>query len=325
MQSVVKLPAALQSALRCPVCKHGLEQTNDQFLCINAECGAIFPIVHGIPVLVNEQRSLFKIDDFIKQKPTFFAPRSNLIDIFDRLLPQLQRGTNSLQNYQDLTRLLLKRSSAPCVLVIGGSIEGRNMQPLLRHSPPIYLVDSDVAFGPRTTIIVDAHDIPFADETFDGVIAQAVLEHVIDPARCVEEIHRVLKRTGLVYAETPFMYPVHAGAYDFTRFTLLGHRRLFRRFEEIKSGAGNGPGAALAWSWQYFLLSFASSRWSRSFIRAFVRLTAFWLKYVDLYLEKKPGSLDAATGYFFLGQKSNAVLPDRQLISMYSGGHNRGS
>ena len=31
-------------------------------------------------------------------------------------------------------------------------------------------------------------------ETFDCVIIQAVLEHVLDPKRCVKEIHRVLKK-----------------------------------------------------------------------------------------------------------------------------------
>ncbi len=41
-------------------------------------------------------------------------------------------------------------------------------------------------------LICDAHDIPFADRSFDGVIVQAVLEHVVDPFRCCEEIHRVL-------------------------------------------------------------------------------------------------------------------------------------
>ena len=48
--------------------------------------------------------------------------------------------------------------------------------------------------------------------------------------------------------------------YDFTRFTHLGHRRLFRRFEEIESGAVCGPGMTLAWSYTYFLTSFTTSR-----------------------------------------------------------------
>ncbi|CAH2407660.1 hypothetical protein MES5069_620012 [Mesorhizobium escarrei] len=33
------------------------------------------------------------------------------------------------------------------------------------------------------------------------------------------------------------MQQVHEGAYDFTRFTELGHRWLFRRFETISRGA----------------------------------------------------------------------------------------
>jgi hypothetical protein len=67
----------------------------------------------------------------------------------------------------------------------------------------------------------------------------------------------VLKDGGIVYAETPFMQQVHGSAYDFTRFTWLGHRRLFRKFKEIKSGTCGGPGMALIWSWRYFLRTFS--------------------------------------------------------------------
>jgi SAM-dependent methyltransferase len=321
VQPLSTLPAALYPLLRCPVCKQPLKQQENRFVCVDDGCGSIFPTVHGIPVLLNEQRSVFTIDDFVRQRPTFFKPpRMRPIELIEQLLPELQRADKARQWYERFTQLLLERSPNPLVLVVGGGIEGRGMKPLLQYCPPIQLVDSDVSFGPRTMLICDAHDIPFADGTFDGVVAQAVLEHVVDPARCVEEIHRVLKHDALVYAQTPFMQQVHGGAYDFTRFTLLGHRRLFRKFAEIESGAGNGPGAALAWSWQYFLLSFATSWWARGLIRSFVRLTAFWLKYVDIYLERKPGMLDAATGYFFLGRKSDKLLSDRELITLYRGG-----
>ncbi len=149
---------------------------------------------------------------------------------------------------------------------------GEGIEAITAH-PRIELVESDAAFGPRTTLVCDAHSLPFEDNSFDGVIVQAVLEHVVDPWRCVEEIHRVLKEDSLVYAETPFMVQVHGGRYDFTRFTHLGHRRLFRKFEEIESGAVCGPGMALAWSYRYFLLSFTTSKLLRSLIGVFVRLT----------------------------------------------------
>src|SRR5207244_1565848 len=73
------------------------------------------------------------------------------------------------------------------------------------------------------------------------------------------EIWRVLKPDGLVCAETPFMQQVHGGCYDFIRFSLLGHRRLFQAFEEVRSGIAVGPGTALAWSWTYFLTSFCGT------------------------------------------------------------------
>ena len=118
----------------------------------------------------------------------------------------------------------------------------------------------DVSFAPKTKLIADGHDIPFEDNTFDCVIIQAVLEHVLDPVRCVDEIHRVLKMTGIVYSETPFIQQVHMQQYDFTRFTYLGHRRLFRKFIEIEHEPLMGPGTALAWSYTHFLRSFGKSK-----------------------------------------------------------------
>ena len=129
----------------------------------------------------------------------------------------------------------------------------------------------------------------------------------------------VLKEGGVVYVETPFMQQVHAGRYDFTRFTHLGHRRLFRRFEEIESGVVGGPAMALSWSIQYFLYSAVSSRQARRVVTVATRLLLFWLKYLDFYLNKKPGALDAASGYYFLGRRSNHTLSDRDLVKLYRG------
>lgn len=288
--------------------------------CTGSGCGARFPIVHGIPVLIHEASSVFGIDDFVSQRTTFFANlnKSRLKTTMQRLMPKIGRNIKGKANYARLSEVLLGQSKAPRVLVIGGSIVGQGMESFGGNGA-IELVETDVAFGPRTMLICDAHDIPFEDHSFDGVIVQAVLEHVVDPYRCAEEIHRVLKDTGIVYAETPFMQQVHGGRYDFTRFTHLGHRRLFRKFEEIDSGAVCGPGMALAWAYQYFLLSFTSSRIARRFIHLFASLTSFYLKYFDYLLINKPGTLDAASGYYFLGRKSKQVLSDKDLIKSYKG------
>jgi ubiquinone/menaquinone biosynthesis C-methylase UbiE len=180
------------------------------------------------------------------------------------------------------------------------------------------LIESDISFGPRTMLICDAHDIPFDDFSFDGVIVQAVLEHVIDPYLCASEIFRVLKKDGLVYAETPFMQQVHGKQFDFTRFTYLGHRRLFRRFQEISSGAISGPGMALAWSWRFFLASFTKNEVIKNILLVFAHLTSFYFKYFDYILIKKDSALDAASAYYFMGRKSERILTDKELISLYN-------
>jgi SAM-dependent methyltransferase len=279
-------------------------------------------VIDGVPIVIDEKNSIFSLEDFAAQRNTTFRLQPGrseaLLQRLLDLLPEITTPIGVKENYANLRDLLLSRSTQPKVLVLGGSILGQGMEELA-SARSLELIGTDVSFGPLTALVCDAHDIPFEDETFDGVIAQAVLEHVVDPYRCVEEIHRVLKPQGLVYAETPFMQQVHMGRYDFTRFTHSGHRRLFRRFREIAAGSICGPGVALAWSYQYFLLSFTRSRILRGLIRAFVRLTSFHLKYADYYLIDKSAALDAASGLFFLGRKEGTTLTDRELIEYYRG------
>lgn len=304
----------------CPVCKSKIERSEEQFLCTAYECGKQYPIIDGIPVLINEDSSIFSISDFVSRGKTTLNLRTSqgIRKLFAQTMPSIGKNLSGAENYQKLVELLAEQTSNPKVLVLGGGIVGSGMEPLL-EAKYIDLIETDVSFGPRTNLICDAHDIPFKDNSFDAVVVQAVLEHVADPYRCVEEIHRVLTNQGLVYADTPFMQQVHMGRYDFTRFTLLGHRRLFRKFEEVYSGISCGPGMALSWSYQYFLLSFTTSHALRKFIIYFVSMTSFFLKYFDNYLIKKTGATDAASSFYFLGKKSNNILSDRELVKSYKG------
>ena len=315
----LKLPGFARELLRCPVCRTALEMAGEELVCAGPECRTRFPIVDGVPVLINDENSVFAREDFVARRSTTFdLGISGVKRALIRMMPSISRNLKARQNYEKLAPLLLTQSKSPRLLVVGGSVSGQGMEALAAN-PAFEFVETDVSFGPRTMLICDAHDIPFADGVFDAVIIQAVLEHVVDPYRCVAEVHRVLRDRGIVYAETPFMQQVHMGQYDFTRFTHLGHRRLFRAFEELDSGAAGGPGMALAWSYQYFLMSFAPSRPLRALARAFARFTSFFLKYFDHYLIDKPGTLDAASGYYFLGQKSDGTLSDRDLIKLYRG------
>jgi SAM-dependent methyltransferase len=297
------------SLLACPICKEKLTKHKDGFEC--RKCETIFPIIKNVPVLINKKNSLFSVQSFYNNKSERKYKR-----ILKKIIPRISLNLKAKDNYLKLSDLLRERQNKSLVLVVGGGSTGQGIE-LIVDNPNIIPVETDVYFGKRNQIVADAHDLPFFSGSFDAVIIQVVLEHVVDPHRCVEEIYRVLKNDGIVYAETPFMQQVHGGEFDFTRFTLGGHRRLFRYFKEIDSGIVGGPGMVLAWSISYFVGSFSKSRALKYFRFAILPFFIFWLKYFDYYFIKKPWVSDAASGVFFIGIKSNSPVTDKEIIKNY--------
>jgi SAM-dependent methyltransferase len=68
-------------------------------------------------------------------------------------------------------------------------------------------------------VVAPADDMPFADESFDCVIATEVLEHCRDPLATLSEIRRVLADGGEAFITTPFMLGLHEQPYDYYRYT----------------------------------------------------------------------------------------------------------
>lgn len=301
----------------CPICLARVVHQDNAIVCSNPVCRKTYPVVDEIPVLINEESSVFSFDDFAANKTTYFQKRGWLVEWINRNVPSISHNLVARQNYKRLAELALEGNTSARILVIGGSIIGQGFE-ILSENSALELVETDVSFGPRVTMICDAHDLPFVDGSFDVVIAQAVLEHVVDPFRCVSEFYRVLRDDGLIYAETPFMQQVHGGKYDFMRFTYRGHRRLFRNFEEIQAGITGGPGMSLAWSWQYFLRSYAKSARAQMYLTLLGRFTGFYLKYFDYFFKHTQAAYDAASGFYFMGRKSKIVLSDRDLVRYYS-------
>lgn len=303
--------------LQCPGCCGQLIESDEEFGCESCDC--VFPIANGIPILVVPEKSLFDIETFTNNDPTFFRPVGRTREFISSIVPDVSLNVSSDKVYEQMRDQLLAHSDCPQILVVGGGVVGGGMDCLV-DDPQIKLIETDAAIAPRTNLVCDGHDLPFADQSVDAVIVQAVLEHVVDPHRCVAEIFRVLKPGGLVYSDTPFIQQVHGRQFDFTRFTRLGHRRLFRQFEEIDSGVSCGPGVALAWTARYFLLSFFENQKLRAAASLFARLTLWPFKYFDLYLVNKQSASDAASAFYFYGSKSEHVLTDRELIASYQGG-----
>jgi len=85
----------------------------------------------------------------------------------------------------------------------------------------------------------DGQNLPFDDSSFDAVFAYAVLEHVSDLPKILDEIRRVLKKDGMLFiSRTPKKYSYS----EFLARVLKipAHDRLFTRGEISRCLKGNG-------------------------------------------------------------------------------------
>lgn len=304
----------ISDKLICPVCRHKIS-FNDHFIkCF--VCGNEFPVINSIPILINEDDSIFNIKDYTAPIVTQKQRIKRNIKYLLSLLPSLSNNLSSKRNFQLLQKLLSDKVK-PKILIIGGAQITTDTEMIINSNNIV--IESDIYIGERTQIILDSHHIPFENETFDLIIFQAVLEHVADPYKCIQEAHRVLNSDGLIFAATPFMQQVHMKAFDFTRFTHLGHRRLFREFEEIESGVFAGTGVALGWSIRAFTNSFFNNKYINKIFQLIVSFLFFWLKYFDYIIRNKRGTYDGASGFYFIGRKSNKILSDKELIKLFRG------
>lgn len=309
------MPDWVHACLCCPACGGPLKREVFGLEC--SQCNGCFPEVGGRPILIDARSSIFDPASFTSGSPTYFKRSRRLLGWLGRALPSPSARPRTRPNLRRLRDLLLAEQPRPRVLVLGCGHGGYGLEEL--DDDRISILNCDVALTVPVAIVCDGQSLPFKDGTFDAVVAQFVLQHVVDPYRCVAEIHRVLGPLGLVYAETAFVQHVCGGAYDFQRFTHLGIRRLFARFEELAAGAAMGPATALVWSYENLLLALVGGRRRRSIVKAFARISASPVKLLDYWIIGRPAALDAASAIYFLGRKVENVLPDRDLPGLYRG------
>ncbi|MDO5572633.1 MAG: class I SAM-dependent methyltransferase [bacterium] len=70
-------------------------------------------------------------------------------------------------------------------------------------------VDYDPDF-PGIRQAVDITNIPCDDDSFDRIICNHVLEHIVDEQRALQEIKRVLKPNGICYLSVPIDYKMES-------------------------------------------------------------------------------------------------------------------
>jgi ubiquinone/menaquinone biosynthesis C-methylase UbiE len=308
----------LRAILCCPRCLNAFSPNvgeDDRWFCSDKNClyaSTGFPVVDGRPVLIDFERSIFSGEAFAAQNGNSVLPREEKPSLKSRIKAFLLGSNKVAERHQELIAAEMKKlSPRPRLLMVGGGTIGSGIRALYDQAQ-VEIVGTDVYVSPHTQVVADGHQLPFVTASFDGVWIQAVLEHVLNPAEVVAEIYRVLKPNGVVYADTPFMQQVHEHAYDFTRFTLSGHRWLFRRFRLLGAGVVSGAGSATIWSIRYLVRAISGS----DKLATGMSLMFFWLRFFD-YMAKPGVGADAACGVYFFGRKSEHTIDARSIVRFY--------
>jgi SAM-dependent methyltransferase len=144
----------------------------------------------------------------------------------------------------------------------------------IRKVPGAIGIDHNPASRADVICDLDHFPYPFADNSFDAVLAIHVIEHVADIIRAIEEFHRLVKPNGRIRIETPHYT-------DFSSFCDPTHRShlnsfSFRYFGEDHGGFGYYSKVRLRevkvrvtllrlWKWLGFEFLVNRSTWCRRY------------------------------------------------------------
>lgn len=185
----------------CPTCRRPLDiDTRGQ-----CECGFKVSFIDNVPVL----RTLASEEQVDYRVESSTLPIQNSSNLQIEFVQQALK-TNGM------------------ILELGAGIDVCTHPNLVKTDAFVYSSDLDY--------VVDAHAMPFEDNTFDFVYSLAVFEHLHSPWVAAKEILRVLKPGGRVYVLTAFMQHLHGYPHHYFNMTTMGAERIFSDFEIISCG-----------------------------------------------------------------------------------------
>ena len=201
--------STLVSLLACPACGSPLGGTVEALGCTSIDCHRIYPSVgsNSTPILIESEASIVDVSALLKTGAVSQFSREAggwLSRLVTRITVHRNRTAERFVQQLAIDLIAETQDRRPRLLIVGGGAVGNGIESLYAD-PSLDLLAFDIYESEQCQFIADAHQIPLQNRTVDGVLIQAVLEHVLNPQGVVDEIHRVLRPGGLVYADTPFM------------------------------------------------------------------------------------------------------------------------
>ena len=249
-----------------------------------------YPMVGGVPILLNDREAVDRYaaqsDKMLAEYREFGAKKS--------LLAPIKWFTKEDWRNPKATAWMDRLAELPVVIAIGGG-PARDRERYL---------NVNIGPFPNVDIVGDALELPFADASVDGVVIQAVLEHLTDPWAALREISRVLKPAGLCLATTPFLQPYHGYPSHWQNFTQAGHALALEKagLTIVDQGVAVGPTYAITTLVADYFLNYAPRPLRKLLWRAAI-LFGSLLRPLDRKLVNHPNAHVLASVTYAVGQK----------------------
>lgn len=186
------------------------------------------------------------------------------------------------------------------VIDLGGKRENKRgtFQPPEAQANAWWYLNLDLSTRPN--IFADVNCSPLKTSSVNCILCTEVLEHIPNSQSCVDEIHRILRDGGVVFASTPFFYPVHADPYDFQRYTEDGLRYLFREFKTIDIYRMGGYSGTLGLILELGIAGVHGNEIASKILRWVMKwLSRFLIKYDMSHVDRENEQhVKFTTGYF---------------------------
>ena len=300
--------------LKCPDCGGHIDTVDGKVIC--SSCMTRFNLFHDQLILLQKDNELFPVSVYADSNVLPVSNRRRRRSVIKRFIPKKSINLARKKMFDRLAKEHNEKDKV--ILVVGCGNQTAELEKYFSGNNAVF-VFCDIDKHADVDIFCDSHKLPFLDGSFDGIISTAVMEHVLYPEKVIEEMSRVLKFGGFIYSEIPFLQSVHEGAYDFTRFTMSGHRRLLENFKEIDSGMVAGPGTALVWGICDFFGALSTNSRISFILVAFARVMFSWIKYFDYLIKNNQSAINAASCTYFYGKKTIDGTTVTEIINKYNG------
>lgn len=138
------------------------------------------------------------------------------------------------KNINNIVKIFAEEFSFQEPIVEVGSFQVPSQEKIAElrgYFPSKEYIGCDMREGTGVDRIENVEKLSFEDSSVGTILMMDTLEHVKNCHNAMNEVHRVLKKDGIVLMSSLMDFPIHDHPYDYWRFTPQAFKLLLDKFE----------------------------------------------------------------------------------------------